>query len=150
MVTREVSNWNIIFAVKVWRIAVQPNAFVVFFKRLTGSFVKLRKSFDSLVNTVTDRSYELDLILAEVAGDVLVIAERVWRLSKSSLTVHTESFTLNAEFSAVVIFACGHIFTSNSSVLLNVVYHGDTVIYSVKHSSGRICMSLCSFIQRNE
>ena len=59
---------------------------------------------------MTDRSYKLHLILAEIPCDMLVIAERVRSLCKSALSVHTESFALDAEFAGIKVFAVGHIF----------------------------------------
>ena len=100
------------------------------------------KGINSLVDAIAHRSYKFYLIFAEVSCDMLVIAKRVRSLREFVLIVNAQCFAFNAEFAGIKVFACGHIFTSNSSVLLNVVYHGDTVIYSVKHSSGRICMSL--------
>ena len=79
-------------------------------KSAIGISSSLPKSAYSLVNAAAYRSYELYLVLAEVARDVLVISEGVGSLCEPAVTVCAESFTLDAEFSAEIVFACIHLY----------------------------------------
>ena len=109
MVSGEICYGDIVLSVKMRRIAVQPDVLAVPGKYLPRFLVKLGQGLQCLVNTAADRCDQLDLVFAEITGNVLVIAERMRSLSKSALTVHTESLAFKTKAAREKIFACVHI-----------------------------------------
>ena len=94
----KIGDRNLILAVEMGRIAVKPDMFAVCLERIPHLCIQRAERFQCFINAAANRCDKLNLILAEIACDMRIIAERMRRLCQTAEAVHAQRFTLNAEF----------------------------------------------------